>query len=86
MLLVYMYDYNRNISILFLKKNQNYTKLIALHIATKLIKGDNTVTKRKVIQVQAELSTAQKVLLLFCHSSLLYGCLFVPCHWSICGP
>ena len=26
MLLVYMYDYNSNMSILFLKKNQNYTK------------------------------------------------------------
>ena len=50
MLLVYMYDYNSNISILFLKKNQNYTKLIALHIATKLIKGDNTDTKRKETQ------------------------------------
>ena len=50
MLLVYMYDYNSNISVLFLKKNQNYTQLIALHIATKLIKGDNTVTKRKVTQ------------------------------------
>ena len=50
MLLVFMYDLNSNISILFLKKNQNYTKLIALHMATKLIKGDNTVTKRKVTQ------------------------------------
>ena len=50
MLLVFMYDLNSNISILFLKKNQNYTKLNALHIATKLIKGDNTVTKRKVTQ------------------------------------
>ena len=59
-----MYDYNRNNSILFLKKNQNYTKLIALHIATKLIKGDNTVTKRKVIQVQAEESTESPVIIL----------------------
>ena len=59
-----MYDYNRNNSILFLKKNQNYTKLIALHIATKLIKGDNTVTKRKVIQVQAEVSTESPVIIL----------------------
>ena len=50
MLLVFMYDLNSSISILFLKKNQNYTKLNALHIATKLIKGDNTVTKRKVTQ------------------------------------
>ena len=45
-----MYDHNSNISIVFLKKNQYYTKLIALHIATKLIKGDNTATKRKVTQ------------------------------------
>ena len=52
MLLVYMYDYKSIISILFLKKNQNYAKLNALHIATctRLIIGDNTVTKRKVIQ------------------------------------
>ena len=50
MLLVYMYDLTSNISILFLKKNQNYTKLNAFHIATKLIKGDNTVTERKVTQ------------------------------------
>ena len=49
---------------LFLKKNQNYTKLIALHIATKLIKGDNTVTKRKVIQLQAEVSTESPVIIL----------------------
>ena len=34
---------------LFLKKNQNYTKLNALYVATKLIQGDTTVTKRKVI-------------------------------------
>ena len=50
MLLVYMYDLNSNISILFLKKNQNYTKLNVFQVATKLIKGDNTVTKRKVPQ------------------------------------
>ena len=59
-----MYDYNKNNSILFLKKNQNYTKLNAVHIATKLIKGDNTVTKRKVIQVQAEVSTESPVIIL----------------------
>lgn len=45
MLLVYMYDDNSNISILFLKKNQNYTKLIALHIATKLINGGLTLLR-----------------------------------------
>ena len=50
MLVVYMYDLNSNISILFLKKNQNYTKLNAFHIATKLIKVDNAVTKGKVTQ------------------------------------
>ena len=64
MLLVYMYDYNSNICILFLKKNPNYTKLNAVHIATKLIKGDNTVTKRKVIQLQAEVSTESPVIIL----------------------
>ena len=64
MLLVFMYDLNSNISILFLKKNQNYTKLIAVHIATKLIKGDDTVTKRKVMQLQAEVSTESPVIIL----------------------
>ena len=64
MLLVFMYDLNSNISILFLKKNQNYTKLNAVHIATKLIKGDDTVTKRKVMQLQAEVSTESLVIIL----------------------
>ena len=53
-----------HISILFLKKNQSYTKLNALHIATKLIKGDNTVTKRKVIQLQEEVSAESPVIIL----------------------
>ena len=34
---------------LFLKKNQTYTKLNALYVAIKLIKGDTTVKKRKVM-------------------------------------
>ena len=38
----------------FLRKIKIIQNLIALHIATKLIKGDNTVTKRKVIQLEAE--------------------------------
>ena len=61
-----MYDYNSSISVLFLKKNQNYTKLNAFHIATKLIKGHNTVTKRKVTQqlLQAEVSTESPVIIL----------------------
>ena len=35
---------------LFLKKSQNYTKLNALYVAIKLIKGYTTVTKRKVMR------------------------------------
>lgn len=50
-------------TILFLKKNQNYTKLNALY-ATKLIKGDKTVTKRKVMQLQAEVNTESPIIIL----------------------
>lgn len=34
---------------LFPKKNQNCTKLNALYVAIKLIKGDTTVTKKEVM-------------------------------------
>ena len=51
-------------TILFLKKNRNNTKLNALYVATKLIKGDKTDTRRKVIQLQAEVNTGSPVIIL----------------------
>lgn len=51
-------------TILFLKKNQNYTKLNALYVATKRIKGDKTDTRRKVIQLQAEVNTGSPIIIL----------------------
>ena len=50
-------------TILLLKKKQNCTKLDALY-ATKLIKGDKTVTKRKVMQLQAEVNTESPIIIL----------------------
>ena len=53
-------------TILFLKKNQNYTKLNALYVATKRIKGDKTDTRRKVIQLQTEVNTGSAIVLPKC--------------------
>ena len=47
--LAFVFEIVHQQQFLFLKRNQNYTKLNALYVATKLIKGDTTVMKRIVM-------------------------------------